>query len=199
MGPGVTVYADGPPPGHTGGFGEPTCHQCHFDGPLDDPAGVLEVEGIPATWEAGRRYSLRVRLARPGLARGGFQLAARFARGAAEGEQAGSLRPAHRRTAVTEVDATGVQYASHRMKGAEPVARDTAAWRLEWRAPAEGAGASAPVVFHVAANAANGDDSEFGDFIYVGCVVSDGPAARRDETTDDIGGGQCPATGSRTR
>ena len=53
-----------------------------------------------------------------------------------------------------------------------------ARWRLCWRAPV-GAAASA-VVFHAAANAADYDDSELGDRVFVASATSRpaGPAAR---------------------
>ncbi|MGH7700675.1 MAG: glycoside hydrolase family 9 protein, partial [Gemmatimonadales bacterium] len=56
----------------------------------------------------------------------------------------------------------GVPYAQHTAAGSS-ARGDTARWTVEWTAPARSAGA---VSFHVAANAANDDDSEFGDFIY---------------------------------
>jgi len=34
-------FPDGPPPAHTGGFGEPTCRACHFDGDLNAEGGGL--------------------------------------------------------------------------------------------------------------------------------------------------------------
>jgi hypothetical protein len=43
------------------------------------------------------------------------------------------------------------------------LADNAGGWRVEWTAPDDAAGA---VIFHVAANAANGDKSESGDFIY---------------------------------
>src|SRR5690606_8758969 len=46
-------YPDRPPPAHTGGFGEPTCQQCHFDAPLNDPGGALYVEGLPERYTPG--------------------------------------------------------------------------------------------------------------------------------------------------
>src|SRR5690606_38889249 len=56
-----TSYPDRPAPGHTGGFGEPTCLACHFDGDLGPPGGVLEVEGWPEVPEPGAAYELAVR------------------------------------------------------------------------------------------------------------------------------------------
>ncbi|MDX1547478.1 MAG: choice-of-anchor V domain-containing protein [Rhodothermales bacterium] len=154
----VGAYPDAPPPAHTGGFGEPTCHRCHFGQPLDAPGGVLTLEGVPARYEAGRRYVLTVTLARAGMERAGFQLTARTAGGA----QAGALAPHDAGTAVAIVDSTGIRYAGHAEAGSHLASPDTARWRLVWTP-----GASADTVFfHVAANAANGDASEFGDYVY---------------------------------
>jgi len=54
-------------------------------------------------------------------------------------------------------------YAEHTAEGTAPASPGTARWVVEWTAPA----AADVVRFHVAANAANGDASEFGDFIYL--------------------------------
>ena len=43
-----------------------------------------------------------------------------------------------------------------------------AVWVLDWQAPSKKAGA---VKINVAANAANGDDSEFGDLIYAHAYI----------------------------
>jgi hypothetical protein len=57
-----------------------------------------------------------------------------------------------------------VQYGQHTDRGTV-VEGDGARWRLRWTAPAHGAGS---IVVHVAANASNDDDSELGDYVYVG-------------------------------
>ena len=154
--PPARSYPDGPPPGHTGGFGEPTCRACHADNPLNAPGGSLALGGLPAVYQPGASYRLTVTLGRRDLRRAGFQLAARFD----SGVTAGSLTPLDSSVAVTPSPA-GVSYAHQTRAGS--TRRETAAWTLEWRAPDS---ARATVAFHVAANAANDDASEFGDFIY---------------------------------
>jgi hypothetical protein len=150
-----------PPPAHTGGFGEPTCQSCHDGNALNDPAGAVELRGLPAAgWTPGERYRLTVVVRRPGMQRGGFEAAARFAAGADSGRQAGRWHAPDARTALTEERA--VAYVHHTDLGAEPAA-DSAAWTVEWTAPAS---AAAPVVFHVTANAASGDGSAFDDYVY---------------------------------
>ncbi len=109
------AYVEGPPPAASGGFGEETCAQCHFDGPVNDPAGSLILSGIPEDgYVPAREYRIDILLSRQGLRRVGFELAARFAEGPDAGAQAGS----------------------------------------------------GPILLHVAANAANDDASELGDWIY---------------------------------
>lgn len=176
-------YPEGPPPGHTGGFGEPTCLVCHAGEALNPAGGSLALEGVPETYAPGRRYPLTVRLSHPELGRAGFQLSARFAAGDVRGGQAGELaggpeggaadresaagaaggaEGAGPRVAVTPGADGRIRYAHQTREGSE--VRGTAAeWRVVWTAPAC---ASAPVAFHLAANAGNDDVSEFGDRVY---------------------------------
>jgi hypothetical protein len=157
--PALVLYEHQPPPAHTGGFGEPSCASCHFDNELNAPGGLLEIEGLPDGYTPGERYLLSIVLQRPELRRGGFQLASRFAAGEEAGSQAGALRAVDERVEV--VEAGGVSYARHTRAGSREVEGATTRWQLEWTAPTRGG----VVSLNVAANAANGDASEFGDFI----------------------------------
>ena len=149
-----------PPPATTGGFGEPTCQQCHDGNALDDPAGTLALHGIPERgWEPGRTYRVTIAVRRPGMRRGGFEVAARWAAGADSGRQAGRWSAPDPRTATTTQH--DVVYVHHTDAGAEPSA-DSASWTADWTAPA----ATGPVVFHVAALAADGGGSSFDDYVY---------------------------------
>lgn len=153
-------YADGPPPGRTGGFHEASCHECHVSGPLNDSTGSLTIDSLPSSYEPNRDYRLTVVLTRPGMLRAGFQLAVRIQDGV--GRQAGDLAPTDDRTTLHPLAVRPIQYLQHTRKGAALTAQDTARWSFTWRAPA----GLRPVAFHVAANAANDDDSPFGDFVY---------------------------------
>lgn len=155
---GSVPYADAPPLAHTGGFGEPTCHACHFDQPLNAPDGALTLAGLPDQYEAGTPYEITVTVHHPDLSRGGFELSARFT----DGGPAGTLRTGTGRAAVSTEEAAGVQYAYHTAAGTTPTAPDSVAWTLTWTAPSR----ADSVVFHASANAANFDASEFGDFVY---------------------------------
>src|SRR5207237_461852 len=87
----LTAYMDGPPPNMTGGFGEPSCHSCHLDKPVNAPGGWLVLSG-PTTYEPGRAYRITINLTREGLSRGGFEISARFSAGNQKGKQAGTWR-----------------------------------------------------------------------------------------------------------
>ena len=161
MVPDVTAYFTGPPPGHTGGFGEPTCQACHLENSLNDPTGALSLEGVPPRFTPGSTYVLTVRLSHPDMRRGGFQLSSRLSGGADPGTQGGTLRAADPR--VTIDDGDDVAYAHHTETGTMLNGESTTDWQVEWVAPAAG---EAAVTFHVAANATNDDGSEFGDHVY---------------------------------
>ncbi|MFL5384262.1 MAG: choice-of-anchor V domain-containing protein [Longimicrobiaceae bacterium] len=165
-------FPDAPPPAHTGGFGEPTCRACHFDGELNEEGGGLTLGGVPAAYRPGERYRITVTLRRGEMKRGGFELAARFTEGAAPGRQAGSLRAVDERVRVTEGTRSGVQYATQARPGVQLTEAGRIEWVVEWTAPAAAAG---PVVFHAAANAANGDESQFGDLVYTATQTARAP------------------------
>jgi hypothetical protein len=90
----------------------------------------------------------------------GFQLAARFKDG---GAQAGVLAPAAGDAERVAVESQGdIQYAGQEKAGASVDGTGVAKWTITWTAPRSGG----PVLFHVAANAANGNDSADGDFVH---------------------------------
>lgn len=152
------AYPFGAPPGTTGGFGEPTCVMCHMGSELNDPAGSLTIEGLPERYTPGQAYRLIIRLRRPRMAAGGFQLSARTAAGA----QAGTLAAEAGATTVKVETATGIQYAGHTEPGSRLAAPGAAEWPVLWTAPAT----AAPVTFSAAANAADDDRSQMGDHVY---------------------------------
>ena len=180
------AYRDGPPPAHTGAFGEPDCGACHFDAARDDAEGEVDLQA-PDRYRPGRAYDLEVGIRRPGIAAGGFQLSARFADGPEAGGPAGTLEPLTPRTGIRREG--GVAYASHTADGVSAEQAGEIRWAVRWTAPCRARG---PVAFDVAAQAANDDDSEFGERLYTtrrvaGPVRADRtpPAALRDRSTPD--------------
>ncbi len=153
----IATHPENPPPAYTGGFGEPTCAECHFDSDVNAGGGTLSVHGLPDRILAGSTHSIEIRLAHPDMAVGGFMLSVRTA----DGAQAGTLHAGNGRTTITMAD--DVAYAHHTRTGT--AAADAAAtWTVQWTADGLSAGDS--VHFHVVANAGNDDESPFGDFIY---------------------------------
>lgn len=149
-------HPENPPVAHTGGFGEPTCHTCHFDGNLNDGEASLAVLGVDSVYTPGERYELKVFLVRTAMEKAGFQLSFRDS----TGRQAGTLTPSDNRAAIDE--ANGVLYIRHTPEGTALLRPDSTAWAFQWQAPES----SGPIHVHLSLNAANGDVSEFGDAIY---------------------------------
>jgi hypothetical protein len=163
-GPRVSGYVDGAPAGFSGGFNEESCHGCHFHHDLNSGPGRVTIAGLPPRVLAGERYSLTITLTRPEMRLAGFQLTARLKDG---GTQAGTLAPAPGEEARVGIDVSrDVQYANQRKTGASPSGSDTATWSLVWTAPRT----SDPIVFHVAANAADADNTAEGDYVHTAVV-----------------------------
>lgn len=161
-GPPSRRHVAAPPTARTGGFGEATCVECHLEFPPDLPGGRLILLGVPDASEPGRTYVLTIRLESEEMVRAGFEIAVRFEGGALAGHPAGELRPLDDRTTVTADSLTAIPYGHHTREGT-PVADPSATtWSMGWSAPSVGG----DVVFHLAANSANGDDSPLGDLIY---------------------------------
>lgn len=165
--PGIALaYSEHPPAGHSGGFGEPHCGACHA--PAGSPAGepTLAVRGLPDRYHRGAVYEVTIVLEAPGMNAGGMTATARDAAGA----QAGCWQP----SGDLEVTAgDDVAYLRHTRPDIGP----EAIWRAEWRAPLDCAG---PVQIHVAGNAANHDDSEFGDRVITTAIGVSAPADCRE-------------------
>jgi hypothetical protein len=164
----LLAFADGPDPAKTGGFGEPTCLECHDDNGLNDASGRMSLSGIPEMYTPGKDYNITVTLARPGLARAGFQLTARFDQGSSAGKGAGALRTSDNRTQLLEGGDQRVTYIEHTLTGSKVDPAGTAEWKFGWTAPTTGGS----VLFHASANASNDDRSALGDFIYTAVAHS---------------------------
>jgi hypothetical protein len=167
----AAAYAEGAPPGFSSGFEEQSCHACHFHADVNASPGRVALEGVPERYESGRPYSLTIVLSRPAMKVAGFQLAARTD----AGTQAGTLAPGPEERDRVGIDTQGgIQYANQRAKGTSPAADGTMRWTIVWTAPMHGGS----VRFHVAANAADGDGTAEGDYIYLASAASE-PAVMR--------------------
>ncbi len=153
----LPFHSNGPPAAHSGGFGEPTCHACHFDYPLNEGGATIRLDSLPDSYEPARTYALRLVVRHAQLKRGGFQVTARYE----DGASAGTFEipdTAH----IRVQEAKGIKYLSHTAAGSRLVDGDTSVWQFTWRAPA----GDRRIVFNAAINVANDDASEFGDRIF---------------------------------
>lgn len=151
-------YPEELPGAFTGGFGEDTCHSCHFDYPLNPEDGSLSLSGFPENYKKGKTYTFTITLKRNKLGQAGFQLSSRFE----NGDQAGSFEANTERVQFTGTK-NEIQYLQHSLQGSKLNNQSTHRWQITWKAP-EISGAY--IVFNIAANAGNGDASAFGDFIF---------------------------------
>jgi hypothetical protein len=154
----IHAYPAGPPAGVTGGFGEDTCVKCHnsFDLNAGRAMGLgdLAVSGLPKQYQPGQTYQVKVEHTHvKDRSVWGFQLAARAKE---SGQQAGELKPVDDHTQV--LSEKGIQYVEHTAEGTF-----SNVFQFDWTAPRDAVG---DIVFNAAGNAADGDASAVGDYIY---------------------------------
>jgi len=137
--------------------------------------------GAPATYTPGADYTFWVELAEAGMSRWGFQLTSLDDGHAA----AGALQPGTP-DSTKVVTGGGKEYVEHNSTGTwRGTADGPVTWRVEWTAPAAGAG---EVTFWFTGNAANNNGSRTGDHIYAASFTSteDGAAPVLDLVLSDI-------------
>jgi hypothetical protein len=143
----------------TGGFNEPSCHSCHFDYDLNKSEGNLSITGIESIITPSLKIQINVSVTRPDLGKAGFQITSRYD----DGTQAGHFQ-LNENVSLTPNTPGDIAYLQHAVGNVEPsVSKKT--WSFIWTAP--DTIKSDSIIFNIAANAANGDASEFGDWIYV--------------------------------
>ena len=143
------AYPDGAPWGAANPAAEQNCATCHFDDePLRD-SEMLVIRGLPEQPAPGAQYELEVVFADPNAVVAGFQLVAQ-----AVEQQAGAFASS----------AANIEFIGSAIRSTAPARNDGGiSWVLEWRVPLE---IESPIVFHVAATAANDDGSPFGDTVH---------------------------------
>lgn len=161
----VYTFSFSPPIARTGGFGEPTCVECHTGTPLNGAPGKVII-GAPVFYPPGATLSIPVTIqdSSTDRRRWGFELSARFK----NGQQAGSFTAA---SPVGVQSAAGIQYALH--SPAQSFNGNGFTFTVTWTAPADASGGD--VVFNAAGNAANGDFTNLGDHIFTAQVVAAAP------------------------
>ena len=154
----VRAYPKGAPPGVTGGFGEQTCNECHDSYALNAGRaaglGDIVITGFPKDYKPGEAYPIKLELTQQqdsGV--WGFQLATRAKDTHA---QAGALKPIDSHTQILSMQ--NIDYITHTAEGTF-----SNVFEFTWVAPSTAVG---EIVVNAAANAANGDASPVGDYIY---------------------------------
>ena len=159
-----TAYASatGPEAAYTSAPGDiGSCVNCHdtFVNPNVGP-GTIALSGQPAIYEPGRQYTVTVTVTQAGRQKYGFQLTAIDT----NGNRAGTLAPLNSETQVNFQTGTGGrQYIQHTQQGTSPTIGNGRTWQVRWTAPDSDIGA---VRFFFSGNAANGDGTNQGDYIY---------------------------------
>lgn len=154
------AYSFLPPPDEkTGAPNEGTCADagCHAANALNTSGGSLMLT-IPETYEPNEVYTIIVNLSRAGQSKWGFEMTALDADGARAGT---FVADDAANTQLTETNSK--QYIQHTTAGTAVGTNDAHSWEFEWTAPDADIG---PVTFYAAGNAANGDFTPAGDYIY---------------------------------
>ena len=155
----VSAFSFGPPDERTGAPNETTCVAagCHAGNDLNASGGALTLT-IPETYQPNEVYTIVVDLARTGQSKWGFEMTALDGDGARAGTF--EIDPAGN-TQLGE--ANGKQYIKQTAIGAAAGTNDENSWEFQWTAPDTDVG---PITFYTAGNAANGNFTATGDYIY---------------------------------
>jgi len=143
------AFPDGAPWGAADPDAAENCATCHFDGETVRNSQALAVEGLPENLSPGTLYELVVTFQNPGGVAAGFQMIAW-----AGNHSAGTFAS---RATHTETVGTAIRSIAPTKK-AGPVS-----WPVQWRTPPT---IDTTVSIHVAAAAANDDQSPLGDRIH---------------------------------
>lgn len=143
------AYPEGAPWGAANPDAEESCFSCHYDYDAVRDSEALRLDGLPGTATPGSSYPLRVTLTVPEAKSSGFQLLL-----AAGDDPAGRLLADD-----PEIETIGAAARTTKARAAT----GTVSWQLSWLAPPA---PGARVTFHLAASAANDDQSPFGDRIH---------------------------------
>ena len=172
-------YSSGPLDGYCG---DPpnfnNCTACHSSYPVNSGDGLLELLGLPEAYQPDSTYGLIIALMDTGQIRWGFEMTSILN----NGNQGGILDPIIPIwVQLSEGPGVDRDYVKHTALG---TFEDSlyAVWVVSWTAPPVGADS---VHFYLAGNAANGNGTNQGDYIYTISVhvpefqvgVKDAPAS----------------------
>lgn len=171
------AHSYGPPPGVTGAPGDNAraCTQCH-SGTINSGTGKVEIflQSGPV-YIPGVKQRVTIQVTDPAQQRWGFELTARL-NSDLQNKQAGEFTVIDNFTQVICQDSgprpclSGPSFIEHTSAGTRNGTNGGAAFQFDWTPPSSDVG---PITFYVAGNAANGNGSSAGDFIYTSSVQLD--------------------------
>jgi hypothetical protein len=171
----IVAYAKitGPDAKYTNAPGDlGNCTSCHdeFHDPNVGP-GSVRMTNVPTVYNPGQQYTVNVIVQQNNRQRFGYQLTVVDQ----NGNRAGTLAPQSSDSQVNqETGAGGRQYIEHTEIGTFPNGANSRTWQVRWTAPSSDVGT---VRFWFAGNAANGDGTNQGDYIYTSSTSSDSPTS----------------------
>ncbi len=181
------AFVSGPDAGVSGVPGEETCAACHNGPPGQGSVTVTFPAGVSYT--PGVKQHLVVTITDSAQRRWGFQVTARLA--TSPGTQAGTFTPGpdgYTQLVCTQANFRSqtfgnacttngmpLQYIEHTQNGTRLGVRSPVGFEFDWTPPAVNTG---NLILYVAANAANGDNSERGDHIYLAKYTLTPPGAQ---------------------
>lgn len=167
--PRVDASAMGPSPSFTGAPLENNCTVCHTTNPVNTGSGNIAITGVPAAYVPGQEIELTVVVTKEDTVIYGFQLTAVGTDGDTVGTFTVPSEPVPRTQVVPFTnDDFSRTYVQHTSDGVTGTAFGSNAWTFRWTAPAAAVGA---VGFFASGNAADGDGSPSGDFIYTTAIT----------------------------
>lgn len=170
----ATAASSGPSPSHTNAPGEDNCTACHTSFPVNTGGGSVQIVGLPQNYLPGQQIAVTVTTSLTGAVVYGFQLTAIDQAGKTVGTFAlPSQNPAQMQFMTNIVGGKNRRYVEHTTDGIIPTQFGSKSWTFTWTAPNPAAG---KVDFYAAGNAADGDGTNSGDYIYT-TTVSTSPGS----------------------
>ncbi|MEZ5307737.1 MAG: choice-of-anchor V domain-containing protein [Pyrinomonadaceae bacterium] len=180
----VMAFSSGPPLSVTNAPGEGNCTACHSDFPINSGGGGVAFSNVPETYTPGQSYEISVTTTQSNTIAFGFQMTAL----GPDGSVAGSFTlpkqtPNQLQIAIGQIEGHPRDYVMHTEFGLSGSGSRT--WTFTWNAPSTDIG---DVNFYVASNAADGDGSSSGDFIYTGTDIALSPSSVANSAKYDFDG-----------
>ena len=161
----VTASADGPTASFTNAPGEANCTACHTTYPLDSGTGQVQISGVPQTYVPGQQVQITVKTSQDDGVIFGFQITAIDSTGLGAGTFTIPAPVAYQmKTKRNAVAGNLREYVEHQRAGTfTDGVFGSNTWTFTWTAPSPARG---KIDFYAAGNAANGDGTNSGDYIY---------------------------------